>query len=74
VMHSGRSFAVNALLVLSVMALSLAAQEEAPPAVAGRGRGGGRGGRGGTREFLGLGPAPDDAAAKKGESRKSTVR
>jgi mono/diheme cytochrome c family protein len=29
--------------------------------------GGGRGGRGGTREFLGLGPPPDAAAAKKGE-------
>jgi mono/diheme cytochrome c family protein len=29
--------------------------------------GGGRGGRGGTREFLGLGPAPDAAAAQKGE-------
>jgi cytochrome c oxidase cbb3-type subunit III len=28
---------------------------------------GGRGGRGATREFLGLGPAPDAAAAKKGE-------
>ncbi len=36
--------------------MNLAAQE-----------GGGRGGRGGTREFLGLGPAPDAAAAKKGE-------
>lgn len=29
---------------------------------------GGRGGRGSTREFLGLGPPPDVAAAKKGES------
>jgi len=69
-MHSGRSFVVGALLALSVMAFSLAAQEEAPPTTAGRGRGGGRGGRGGrggTREFLGLGPAPDEAAAKKGE-------
>jgi cytochrome c oxidase cbb3-type subunit III len=28
---------------------------------------GGRGGRAGTREFLGLGPPPDAAAAKKGE-------
>lgn len=47
------------------MCLALWAQEEVAP-----GRGGGRGGRGGaqaTREFLGLGPAPDEAAAKKGE-------
>jgi cytochrome c oxidase cbb3-type subunit III len=71
-MQSGRSLAIGALLALSVMASSLAAQEDAPPANAGRGRGGGRGGRGGggrggTREFLGLGPAPDEAAAKKGE-------
>ncbi len=29
--------------------------------------GGGRGGRGGTREFLGLGPPPDAAAAQKGD-------
>ncbi|MBZ5626236.1 MAG: c-type cytochrome [Acidobacteriia bacterium] len=43
--------------------LSLRAQEEIP--TAGRG---GRGGRaGGTREFLGLGPAPDAAAAARGE-------
>ncbi len=44
------------------------AQEEAGGAQAGRG--GGRGGRGGgrnLREFLGLGPAPDEAAARKGE-------
>ena len=65
---------IGAFLALSVMALNLRAQEDAPPA-AGRGQGGrgGRGGRGGggrtggTREFLGLGPAPDAAAAKKGE-------
>lgn len=37
-----------------------AAAQEALPA-------GGRGGRGGTREFLGLGPAPDAAAAARGE-------
>ena len=48
----------------------ICAQEDMPPG--GRGGGpGGRGGRGGragtTREFLGLGPAPDEAAAKKGE-------
>jgi len=46
------------------------AQEDMPPAGRGGGQGGrgGRGGRGGTtREFLGLGPAPDEVAAKKGE-------
>ena len=53
---------VRGLLVL-IIALPLAAQEM--PAGGG---GGGRGGRGGNlREFLGLGPAPDVAAAKKGE-------
>lgn len=36
-----------------------------PPNAGGRGGRGGRGG-GGTREFLGLGPAPDAAEAKKG--------
>jgi hypothetical protein len=36
-------------------------QEDIPPA----GRGGGRGGN--TREFLGLGPPPDAAAAARGE-------
>jgi cytochrome c oxidase cbb3-type subunit 3 len=49
---------------------SLWAQENMPPAGRGGAQGGrgGRGGRGGTtREFLGLGPAPDEAAAKKGE-------
>lgn len=62
------------VLALAVTAPNLPAQEDAPPAgrgggAGGRGgRGGGRGGRGGTtREFLGLGPAPDEAAAKKGE-------
>ena len=42
-------------------ALPLSAQDDIPPA--------GRGGRGGgnTREFLGLGPAPDAAAAARGE-------
>ena len=48
----------------------LSAQE--PEAPAGGGRGGGRGGRGrggaeATRQFLGLGPAPDVTAAKLGE-------
>ena len=69
-----RSFLFGAVLALSLLASSLLAQEDAPPA-AGRGAQGGRGGRGGrggggragTREFLGLGPAPDEAAAKKGE-------
>jgi cytochrome c oxidase cbb3-type subunit 3 len=37
------------------------------PVIVAAQEGGGRGGRGGTREFLGLGPAPDAAAAKKGE-------
>jgi mono/diheme cytochrome c family protein len=47
------------LLALSLnVALSLSAQEEIPA---------GRGGRGNTREFLGLGPAPDAAAAARGE-------
>jgi cytochrome c oxidase cbb3-type subunit 3 len=66
---------LGALLALSVMASCILAQEELPPPAAGRGGQGGRGGRGGrggggragTREFLGLGPAPDEAAAKKGE-------
>jgi mono/diheme cytochrome c family protein len=71
-MQSGRSLAIGALLALSFLAMNLAAQEDVPPAGAGRGRGGARGGRGGggrggTREFLGLGAAPDEAAAKKGE-------
>ena len=55
------------LLTFAICVTSAIAQEpEGPPA----GRGGrGRGARGsaGTREFLGLGPAPDAAAAKKGE-------
>jgi cytochrome c oxidase cbb3-type subunit 3 len=74
VLYLRRSSLFGAVLVLSVMASSLVAQEDAPPA-AGRGAQGGRGGRGGrggggrggTREFLGLGPAPDEAAAKKGD-------
>ena len=56
--------------ILALLAAPAAqAQEEAGGTQAGRG-GGGRGGRGGgrnLREFLGLGPAPDEAAAKKGE-------
>src|SRR5437899_9075160 len=65
---------LGALLALAVAAPGLWAQEDMPPAGRGGGAGGrgGRGGRGGggragTREFLGLGPAPDEAAAKKGE-------
>jgi len=43
------------ILILMLVPMGLIAQE------------GGRGGRGSTREFLGLGTAPDPAAAKKGE-------
>src|ERR1700730_7527553 len=42
----------------------LGAQDDIPPA--GRGGRGGRGG-GNTRDFLGLGPVPDAAAAARGE-------
>jgi cytochrome c oxidase cbb3-type subunit 3 len=45
------------MIFLSVLGAAIAAAQEP----------GGRGGRGGTREFLGLGPAPDAASAKKGE-------
>lgn len=49
--------------ILCCIALGAFAQDDMPPA----GRGG-RGGRGGsTRDFLGLGPAPDAAAAARGE-------
>jgi cytochrome c oxidase cbb3-type subunit III len=64
---------VRLLLCFFAVGLVLWAQEDVAPARGGGGRGG-RGGRGGgrggaesTREFLGLGPAPDAAAAKKGE-------
>ena len=58
------SLRVGALLII---AATMHAQEDAPPAGRG-GRGGrGRGGPAATRDFLGLGPAPDEAAAKKGE-------
>jgi cytochrome c oxidase cbb3-type subunit 3 len=46
------------LCVVLLAALQLSAQEEIPA---------GRGGRGSTREFLGLGPAPDAVAAARGE-------
>jgi mono/diheme cytochrome c family protein len=61
---------LTAALAAAIAAPSLPAQEDVPPAGRGGAQGGrgGRGGRGGTtREFLGLGPAPDEAAAKKGE-------
>ena len=63
------SVSIRAVFVVFslLLASDLWAQEEAP---SGPPRPGGRrGGRGaqGTREFLGLGPAPDEAAAKKGE-------
>jgi mono/diheme cytochrome c family protein len=55
---AGRTGFVAVLIAFAT--LSLCAQDDIPPA----GRGGGRGG---TREFLGLGPAPDAAAAARGE-------
>jgi cytochrome c oxidase cbb3-type subunit 3 len=63
---------MRTLVCLAMICLAAWAQEDAPARGGGGrgGRGGGRGGRGGaqsTREFLGLGPAPDEAAAKKGE-------
>src|SRR5580698_7200197 len=61
-----RSKRFFACLLISAV-VPLLAQEDMPPAA---GRGGGRGaagGRGGTREFLGLGPAPDAAASARGE-------
>jgi len=48
--------------LLAALALPVRGQEEIPA-----GRGGGRGGRGNTREFLGLGRAPDAQAAARGE-------
>jgi mono/diheme cytochrome c family protein len=64
-MAARTAFRFAAILLLACLAY---AQEDVPPA-GGRGGRGGRGARGaaGTREFLGLGPAPDEAAAKKGE-------
>ena len=52
-------FPVLVLLFLLAAAFPLLGQEEIPA--------GGRAGRGNTREFLGLGPAPDPAAAARGE-------
>jgi len=59
-MHRSRTSYIFALLFAVSI---LCAQDDIPPA----GRGGGRGGRGNTREFLGLGPPPDAAAAARGE-------
>jgi cytochrome c oxidase cbb3-type subunit III len=53
-----RAIAWIAVFLLAASVTRLSAQEPT---------GGGRGGRGNMREFLGLGPAPDAAAAKKGE-------
>lgn len=49
--------------LLAGLSIQLPGQEEMPAG----GRGGGRGGRGSTREFLGLGRAPDAQAAARGE-------
>jgi cytochrome c oxidase cbb3-type subunit 3 len=68
-MRDARKVCIYAVMLLAA-GLSLHAQEEIPGGPPGRA--GGRGGRGGggggnTREFLGLGPAPDAAAAARGE-------
>jgi cytochrome c oxidase cbb3-type subunit 3 len=65
-MPDSKKLCVYAVMLLAA-GLSLHAQEEIPAGPPGRA--GGRGGRGGggTREFLGLGPAPDAAAAARGE-------
>lgn len=74
--HIGREKGIGTglLLLLLLAGFSLQAQEEpagggGPPRGPAGGRRGGGGGRGaqGTREFLGLGAAPDQAAATKGE-------
>jgi len=59
-MHRSIPVYICALLLIPAC---LYAQEEIPAG----GRGGGRGGRGNSREFLGLGPPPDAAAAARGE-------
>jgi cytochrome c oxidase cbb3-type subunit III len=58
-MYLLQRFGIN-LLVFTASALCVLAQEDLPP-------GGRGGGRGNTRDFLGLGPAPDAAAASRGE-------
>ena len=55
-------FRMSRLFVFLFVASILCAQENIPPAARGGGRGGGN-----TREFLGLGPPPDAAAAARGE-------
>jgi cytochrome c oxidase cbb3-type subunit 3 len=60
----GLVFLLNLLFLQSAVAQE---GEAGPPNGPGRGGRGGRGGRSGsTREFLGLGPAPDAAEVKKG--------
>jgi cytochrome c oxidase cbb3-type subunit 3 len=65
-----RNFGGLALLLIPVLFHCLAGQEPEGPAAApgraGRGGRGGRGGAGSTREFLGLGPAPDASEAARG--------
>jgi cytochrome c oxidase cbb3-type subunit III len=54
--------------LLAAAALPLFAQDDTPPAGRGAGRGApAAGGRGNTRDFLGLGTPPDAAAAERGE-------
>ena len=64
-----RTFRILALLGIAWLAFGQEPEGGAPPAPGARGARGGRrgGGAAGTREFLGLGPAPDAAEAKKGE-------
>ena len=54
---------ITCLFAIFLASSLLYAQEDIPAG----GRGGGRGGRGNTRDFLGLGPPPDAAAAARGE-------
>ncbi len=54
---------ITCLFAIILASSLLCAQEDIPAG----GRGGGRGGRGNTRDFLGLGPPPDAAAAARGE-------
>ncbi len=72
-----RSLLLAGAVALAMVAVVQLGAQEPDQAGAAGGRGGGRGGRGGggrggrggagLRDFLGLGPAPDPAAAKKGE-------
>ncbi len=70
-MYRSKSFRVllgmSSLVLAQVLAQASAQEAPAPGPPGGRGgRGGGPGGAARTREFLGLGPAPDAAAAAKG--------